>query len=86
MVDELEEKAGERLNLQQFIGVIRRRYLLLLIPFFLVWVVFWSASWVLPVRYTWATEIRVSTAYAPPPVKDDPQGWLERVINQQILK
>ena len=84
MVDEFEEKPGERLDLQQCIGVIRRRYLLFLIPFFLGWLVFWSASWVLPVRYTWGTEIRVPTAYAPPNVPDDPQGRLEKV-NQHIL-
>ena len=84
MVNELEEKPGEGLTLQQYIGVIRRRYLLFLIPFFLGWLVFWSASWVLPVRYTWGTQIRVPTAYAPPTVKDDLQGRLES-ISQQIL-
>ena len=84
MVDELEEKPGERLDLQQCIGVIRRRYLLFLIPFFLGWLVFWSASWVLPVRYTWGTEIRVPTAYAPSNGQDDLQGRLEKV-NQHIL-
>lgn len=84
MVDEFEEKPGERLDLQQCSGVIRRRYLLFLIPFFLGWLVFWSASWVLPVRYTWGTEIRVPTAYAPPNVNDDLQGRLEKV-SQHIL-
>ena len=84
MVDELEEKPGERPNLQQYISVIRRRYLLFLISFFLGWLVFWSASWVLPVRYTWGTQIRVPTAYAPPNVNDDLQGRLEKV-SQQIL-
>ena len=84
MVDELEEKPGERLDLQQCIGVIRRRYRLFLISFFLGWLVFWSASWVLPARYTWGKEIRVPTAYAPPNVPDDSQGRLEKV-NQHIL-
>jgi succinoglycan biosynthesis transport protein ExoP len=82
MIDELEEKPGERLNLQQYIGVIRRHYRLFLISFFLGWLVFWSASWVLRERYTWGTQIRVPTAYAPP--DDDLPGRLQS-ISQQIL-
>jgi uncharacterized protein involved in exopolysaccharide biosynthesis len=84
MIDELEEKPGERLNLQQYIGVIRRHYLLFLISFFLGWLVFWSASWVLRARYTWGTQIRVPTAYAHPDVPDDLSGRLQS-ISQQIL-
>jgi succinoglycan biosynthesis transport protein ExoP len=84
MVDELEEKPGEGLNLQQYMGVIRRRHLLFLIPFFLGWLVVWSASWVLPARYKWGTQIRVPTAYSPSNGNDDPQGRLQS-ISQKIL-
>ena len=85
MVDELEEKPGEGLNLQQYIGVVRRRRLLFLIPFFLGWLVVWSASWILPARYTWGTQIRVPAAYTPSHVNDDLQGRLQS-ISQQILR
>ena len=51
MVDELDEKPGEGLNLQQYVDVVRRRHMYFLIPFFLGWLVVWSASWVLPSRY-----------------------------------
>jgi polysaccharide biosynthesis transport protein len=84
MADELEEKSGDSLNLQQYIGVIRRRHLLFLIPFFLGWLVVWSASWVLPARYKWGTQIRVPTAYVPSNANDDLQGRLQ-IISQQIL-
>jgi succinoglycan biosynthesis transport protein ExoP len=85
MVDELEEKSREGPNLQQYMGVIRRRRLLFLIPFFLGWLVVWSASWILPARYTWGTQIRVPSAYTPSNVNDDLQGRLQS-ISQQILK
>jgi polysaccharide biosynthesis transport protein len=85
MADEFEEKPGDSLNVQQYIGVIRRRHLLFLIPFFLGWLVVWSASWILPARYTWGTQIRVPTAYTLSNVKDDLQGRLQS-ISQQILR
>jgi succinoglycan biosynthesis transport protein ExoP len=59
MADEFEEKPGDSLNLQQYVGVTRRRHLLFLIPFFLGWLVVWSASWVLPARYKSGTLILV---------------------------
>jgi succinoglycan biosynthesis transport protein ExoP len=65
-------------------GVIRRRRLLFLIPFFLGWLVVWSASWILPARYTWGTQIRVPSAYTPSNGNDDLQGRLQS-ISQQIL-
>ncbi len=84
MADEFEEKPGDSLNLQQYIGVIRRRHLLFLIPFFLGWLVVWSASWVLPARYKWGTQIRVPSAYASSNVNDDLQGRLQRIIQQTL--
>jgi polysaccharide biosynthesis transport protein len=81
MVDELQEEAGERLDLQHYIGVIRRRQLVFLIPFFLGWLLVWSAGWVLPARYKWGTQIRVPASSN---VNDDPQGRLQS-ITQQIL-
>src|SRR5579864_4393939 len=89
MVDEFEEKPGEGLNLQQYAGVIRRRHLHFLIPFFLGWLVVWSASWVLPSRYRSGTLILVEQPsmpkdYVTPNVTDDLQARLQS-ITQQIL-
>jgi len=89
MVDELEEKPGEGLNLQQYVDVIRRRHMYFLIPFFLGWLVVWSASWVLPPRYKSGTLILVEQPsmpkdYVTPNVTDDLQARLQS-ITQQIL-
>ena len=89
MVDELEEKPGEGVNLQQCVDVIRRRHLHFLIPFFLGWLVVWSASWVLPSVYKSGTLILVEQPsmpkdYVTPNVSDDLQARLQS-ITQQIL-
>src|SRR5580693_1023161 len=89
MVDELDEKPGEGLNLQQYVGVIRRRHLYFLIPFFLGWLAVWSVSWVLPSRYRSGTLILVEQPsmpkdYVTPNVVDDLQTRLQS-ITQQIL-
>jgi polysaccharide biosynthesis transport protein len=89
MVDELEEKPGEGINLQQYVDVIRRRHMYFLIPFFVGWLVVWSASWVLPSRYKSGTLILVEQPsmpkdYVTPNVTDDLQSRLQS-ITQQIL-
>jgi len=89
MVDELEEKPGEGINLQQYVDVIRRRHMYFLIPFFLGWLMVWSASWVLPSVYKSGTLILVEQPsmpkdYVTPNVTDDLQARLQS-ITQQIL-
>jgi len=89
MVDELDEKPGESLNLQQYVDVVRRRHMYFLIPFFLGWLVVWSASWVLPSRYKSGTLILVEQPsmpkdYVTPNINDDLQARLAS-ITQQIL-
>jgi polysaccharide biosynthesis transport protein len=89
MADELEEKPGEGINLQQYVDVIRRRHMYFLIPFFLGWLIVWSASWVLPARYKSGTLILVEQPsmpkdYVTPNVTDDLQARLQS-ITQQIL-
>jgi succinoglycan biosynthesis transport protein ExoP len=89
MVDELDEKPGEGLNLQQYVDVVRRRHMYFLIPFFLGWLAVWSASWVLPARYKSGTLILVQQPsmpkdYVTPNVTDDLQARLQS-ITQQIL-
>jgi polysaccharide biosynthesis transport protein len=89
MVDESEEKPGEGINLQQYVDVVRRRHMYFLIPFFVGWLVVWSASWVLPSRYKSGTLILVEQPsmpkdYVTPNVTDDLQARLQS-ITQQIL-
>jgi succinoglycan biosynthesis transport protein ExoP len=89
MVDELEDKPGEGVNLQQYMGVIRRRHMYFLVPFFLGWLAVWSVSWILPSRYRSGTLILVEQPsmpkdYVTPNVSDDLQSRLQS-ITQQIL-
>jgi succinoglycan biosynthesis transport protein ExoP len=88
MVEELEEKS-EGLNLQHYLGVVRRRHLHFLIPLFLGWLLVWGASWVLPPRYLSSTLILVEQPtmpkdYVTPNVNDDLQERMQS-ITQQIL-
>ena len=78
MVDDLEEKS-EGLDIQLYLGVVRRRHLQFLIPLFLGWAAVWGASWVLPPRYQSTTLILVAQPsmpkdYVTPNVTDDSAG------------
>ncbi len=90
MVDEfLEEKPKETVDLRQYFEIVRRRFWYFLIPFFLGWVLVWTASWVLPARYRSGTLILVEQPsmpkdYVTPNVTDDLQNRLQS-ITQQIL-
>ncbi len=89
MVDDLEETSSEGLDLQHWLGVVRRRHMQFLIPLLLGWAVVWGASWVLPRRYQSSTLILVEQPtmpkdYVTPNVNDDLQDRL-RSITQQIL-
>jgi len=89
MVDDLEEKSSEGLDLQRYLGVVRRRHMQFLIPLFLGWAVVWGASWVLPPRYQSSTLILVEQPtmpkdYVTPNVNDDLQERMQS-ITQQIL-
>jgi polysaccharide chain length determinant protein (PEP-CTERM system associated) len=89
MVEEFEEKPGEGLNFEHYLGIVRRRHLYFLVPFFLGWLVVWSASWVLPSVYKSSTLILVEQPsmpkdYVTPNVVDDLQAQVQS-ISQQIL-
>jgi len=89
MVDDLEEEKSEGLDLQKYLGIVRRRHLHFLIPFFFGWLLVWCASWVLPPRYQSSTLILVEQAtmpkdYVTPNINDDTQERLQS-ITQQIL-
>lgn len=89
MVDDLEEQSPEGLDLQHYLGAVRRRHLHFLIPLFLGWLAVWAASWVLPPRYISSTLILVEQPTMPkdfvtPNVNDDLQERMQS-ITQQIL-
>ena len=89
MVDEFEEKPGEGLNFEKYWGIVRRRHIYFLVPFFFGWLAVWSASWVLPSVYKSSTLILVEQPsmpkdYVTPNVIDDLQSRLQS-ISQQIL-
>jgi polysaccharide biosynthesis transport protein len=89
MVDDLEEQSPEPIDLQHYLGVVRRRHFHFLIPLFLAWAVVWGASWVLPPRYLSSTLILVEQPtmpkdYVTPNVTDDLQERMQS-ITQQIL-
>src|SRR5580704_12602364 len=89
MLDDLEEQSSQSLDLQHYLGVVRRRHFHFLIPLFLAWTVVWAASWVLPPRYLSSTLILVEQPtmpkdYVKPNVNDDLQERMQS-ITQQIL-
>src|SRR5271169_5777433 len=89
MVDDLEEQSPESIDIQHYLGVVRRRHMQFLIPLFLGWAIVWGASWVLPPRYLSSTLILVEQPtmpkdYVTPNVNDDLQQRMQS-ITQQIL-
>src|ERR1700683_1557983 len=89
MVDDLEEQSPESIDIQHYLGIVRRRHFHFLIPLFLGWAVVWGASWVLPQRYLSSTLILVEQPtmpkdYVTPNVNDDLQERMQS-ITQQIL-
>jgi succinoglycan biosynthesis transport protein ExoP len=89
MVDDLEEQSPESIDIQHYLGIVRRRHFHFLIPLFLAWAVVWGASWVLPPRYLSSTLILVEQPtmpkdYVTPNVTDDLQERMQS-ITQQIL-
>lgn len=87
-MEQTEEQSGQ-LDLQRYLDVVRRRYLYVLIPFFLGWLVVWSASWVLPPKYKSTTQILIEepsmpSDYVQPNVNWNLQDRLSS-ITQQIL-
>ncbi len=89
MAEDFEEQSSGGFNLPLYIGIVRRRHMLFLIPMLLGWLAVWGASWVLPPRYKSGTLILVEQPtmpkdYVTPNVADDLQQRLQS-ITQQIL-
>jgi polysaccharide chain length determinant protein (PEP-CTERM system associated) len=90
MVDELEEQSGHGLDLQRYLGMVKRRHFHFLIPLFICWTLVWAASWVLPPRYQSTTLILVEEPtmpkdYVKPNISDDNLQDRLQSITQQIL-
>jgi polysaccharide chain length determinant protein (PEP-CTERM system associated) len=89
MVDDLQEKQSEPIDVQHYVALARRRHLHFLIPLLLGWLTVWGVSWILPPRYRSGTLILVEQPtmprdYVTPNVSDDLQERLQS-ITQQIL-
>src|SRR5690242_9476108 len=78
MPEQLSDEPLEQRGLDHYVALVRRRQLVFLIPLFVGWLLVWSASWVLPARYTWGTQIRVASD------DPDPSGRLQ-MITDRIL-
>jgi polysaccharide chain length determinant protein (PEP-CTERM system associated) len=89
MPEEIEEQSTEIPDLQEILGIVRRRRWLFLVPFFMGWLLVWTSSWFLPTVYRSGTLILVEQPAVPEHyvvsnVGDDLQSSLNS-ITQQIL-
>jgi polysaccharide chain length determinant protein (PEP-CTERM system associated) len=89
MAENFEETKSGTLDVQQLLGIIRRRYIPFLIPLFVGFLAVWGTSWVLPPRYRSATLILVEQPtmpkdYVTPNITDNLQERLQS-ITEQIL-
>jgi polysaccharide chain length determinant protein (PEP-CTERM system associated) len=89
MPQPVQSQDREELDLERYLGIVRRRHLHFVIPLFIGWLAVWSASWVLPARYKSGTLILVEQPTMPrdfvaPNVSENLQERLQS-ITQQIL-
>ena len=89
MAEDFNEERVEPIDLQHYIGLVRRRYVHFLLPLVAGWLAVMLASVVLPPRYRSGTLILVEQPtmpkdYVTPNVTDDLQERLQS-ITQQIL-
>ena len=89
MAEILEEQNPERIDLNRYFDLVRRRHLHFLIPLLAGWLVVWGASWLVKPLYKSSTLILVEQPtmpknYVEPNVSDNLQDRLQS-ITQQIL-
>jgi polysaccharide chain length determinant protein (PEP-CTERM system associated) len=88
--DFLDDQSGdEQLDWGRYLRLLRRRFWYLALPFFLGWVVVWTASWFMPSVYRSGTAIlveqpTVSQQYVVSNVASDLQSRLDS-LTQQVL-
>lgn len=88
MSEEFEEQ-GSSFDFARIPAIVRRRHVQFLLLLFTCWLIVWSSSWVLPVRYKSSTTILVQQStmpknYVVSNINDDLQERLQN-IEQQIL-
>ena len=89
MSDEFEDKPKEAINWRYYRGFIQRHTWHFLVPFFLGWLVVWTATWFMPSIYRSGTLILVEEPTVPQQfvvsnIAGDLQSRLQS-ITQQIL-
>ena len=93
MPDEIREseEVGRKqpIDTEKYVALVGRRHMHFLLPFFLGWLVVWSASWILPARYKSSTLILVEEPsmprdYVQPNISENLQYRLQS-ITEQIL-
>ena len=89
MQEVLVEQNSEQLDLQRVVGIVRRRHLQFLLPFFLGWLIVWGASWILPPSYKSTTTILVEQPtmpqnYVAPNISDDVQARIESMKTELL--
>jgi succinoglycan biosynthesis transport protein ExoP len=89
-VPEDSEEKLESMNLEQYLGFVRRRRWYFLVPLFVGWLIVWGVSWLLPSVYRSATLILVEqptvpSQYVVPNIAADNLQDRLQSITQQIL-
>ena len=89
MPEEFDEQEVKPFEIDHYLGILRRRHMLLLIVLLLGWVAVWVFGWTLPERFKSSTLILVeqpvmSTSYIVPNVNADLQDRLQ-TLTEQIL-
>jgi polysaccharide biosynthesis transport protein len=87
MPELMEDQEPQSLDFGRFLGIARRRHMQFLVPFFLGWLLVWTASWVLPPRYKSVTTVLVEQPTMPqnyvlPNISDDLQTRLQSIKTQ----
>ena len=65
MAEEFEDKPSELPDLNEALGIVRRRRWHFLLPFFVGWLLVWGISWFLPSQYRSGTLILVEQPAVP---------------------
>lgn len=89
MPEEFDEQEAKPFDIGHYLGIVRRRHMLLLAVLLLGWLAVWVFGWTLPERFKSSTLILVeqpvmSTSYIVPNVNADLQDRLQ-TLTEQIL-
>jgi polysaccharide biosynthesis transport protein len=87
MPELMEGQESERPDLGRLLGIVRRRHMYFLVPFFAGWLLVWTASWVMTPQYKSVTTVLVEQPtmpqnYVVPNISDDLQARLQSIKTQ----